>query len=340
MKYQAGEIYFVREHDRDGNLTQFVKIGLVKSPRTSEDRLIEHQTGNPRRLVIPEGHVVFTEAVSLVEAQLHRRFATDRIGGEWFTFSDPKKLEAAIAASNALAAEVGQATPLLLEADALESQASNGIMIPASELALEQVRILAYAKEQEKATKALNSDIKGLLTKVAKAGGDLGAAATLQSKTFKAKFDEATFLKDYPDVAQQYFVDKAGWSQRFDIKYKLPKDSALQEDFSAQLDEIRDLLPQGKTKISAIDLEEPLLRLTQLEAMVDWDITLSKAKLKIECGVNEGIDGVCTWKREATSKSSFDSNKLFQADYDLYAQYVLDETTKQYVIPSKGSKRK
>jgi hypothetical protein len=340
MKYQAGEIYFVREHDRDGVLTHYVKIGLVKSPRTSEDRLIEHQTGNPRRLVIPEGHIVFTEAVSLVEAQLHRRFATDRIGGEWFTFSDPKKLEAAIAASKSLASEVGLATPLLLQADALESQVSNQNMIPATEFALEQVRILAVAKEQEKATKALGADIKSLLVGVAIAGGDLGAAATIQSKTFKAKFDETKFLMDYPDVAQQYFVDKTGWSQRFVIKYKLPKEFAFEEEFSAQLDEIRGMLPEGKSKVSAIDLEEPLLRLTQLEAITDWDLALSLAKLKIECGLNEGIDGVCTWKREATQKSSFDANKLFEADYELYAQYVLDETTKQYLIPSKGSKRK
>lgn len=330
----------MRELDRDGNLTEFVKIGLVNSPRTSEDRLIEHQTGNPRRLVIPEGHIVFTEAVSLVEAQLHRRFATDRIGGEWFTFSDPKKLEAAIVASNALAAEVGQATPLLLEAEALESQASNGIMIPATEFALNLVQTLEYAKKQKKATTALNSEIKGLLKKLAEEGGDLGTAATMKNVTFKPKFDEATFLKDYPDVAQQYFVEIPGWSHPFNVKYKLSKDFALQEDFSAQLDEIRDLLPKGKTKVSATDLEEPLLRLPQLEAIVDWDLKLSKAKLQIECGLNEGIEGVCTWKREATSNSSFDSNKLFEADYDLFAQYVLDETTMQYVIPTKGSKRK
>jgi hypothetical protein len=340
MKYQAGEIYFMREHDREGKLTPFVKIGLVKSPKTSEKRLKEHQTGNPRRLLIPEGHIVFTEAVSLVEAQLHRRFATDRIGGEWFAFSDPKKLEAAIAASKTLAAEVGQATPLLLKAGALESQASNEITIPATEFALDQVQKLEYAKKQKKATKALDSEIKGLLKQVAEEGGDLGTAATMKNVTFKAKFDEATFLKDYPEVAQQYFVDLPGWSHPFYIKYKLAKDFALQEDFSAQLDGIRDLLPQGKNKVSSMDLEEPSLRLTQLDAFVDWDLELSTAKLKIECGLNEGIEGVCTWKREATSKSSFDSNKLYEADYDLYIQYLLDETTKQYVIPSKGSKHK
>lgn len=226
--------------------------------------------------------MIFTESVSLVEAQLHGRFATDRIGGEWFTFSNPNKLQSAIATASALAAEVGLAAPLLKEAEALKFQASNKNMIQATGFALEQVRVLAWAKEQEKAVTVLNSELRGLLNEVAREGGDLGTAATIQNKTFRAKFDEATFLKDFPDGAQQYFVDKSGWSQKFDIKYKLPKNLGLQEEYTAKLKEISDLLPSRNTKVSAVELEEPLLRLTQLEAIVDWDLALSMARLKIE----------------------------------------------------------
>ena len=51
MQYQAGEISFEPEHDQYGWITQFVKIDLAESPRTSEDLLFEHQTGNPRRIL-------------------------------------------------------------------------------------------------------------------------------------------------------------------------------------------------------------------------------------------------------------------------------------------------
>lgn len=330
----------MREYDRDGNLTPFVKIGRVSSPKTSQERLLQHQTGNPRRLEIPDGHIVFTEAVSLVEAQLHRRFATDRIGGEWFKFSEPGKLEAALVTSKSLATEVSLAAPMLVEADSLEFQASNKNVIGATEYSLEQARILTAAKKQKKAIDAISAEIKELLSSAAKRGEDLGTAASIRNVTFKAKFDEATFLKENPDAAQKYFVDKSGWDHNFLLKYKLPKDFAFDVAFSNQLEEIRAFIPQGAAKVSAMELEEPNLRLNQLEALVDWDLTLSTAKLKIECGLNEGIDGVCTWKRVATHKSIFDSNQLYESDYELYAQYLLDETTKEYVIPTRGSKRK
>ena len=61
MSYKSGEIYFVREFQSGSkSLTPFVKIGLVASPRVSQERLLEHQTGNPRQLTIPEGHVTAT----------------------------------------------------------------------------------------------------------------------------------------------------------------------------------------------------------------------------------------------------------------------------------------
>ena len=57
MKLIAGEIYFIGEKDlKTGLDTKYFKIGIVregaKGPRTSEERLLEHQTGNPRRLYL------------------------------------------------------------------------------------------------------------------------------------------------------------------------------------------------------------------------------------------------------------------------------------------------
>jgi len=340
VKYQSGEIYFIREQGLDGKLTDFVKIGLVKSPRTSEQRLDEHQTGNPRKLVLTQGHVVYTEAVSLVEAQLHRRFATERIGGEWFKFEHEAKLKSAIESTTSLATEVGHATPLLVRADELKDQNSNSLTVPATPDALAQAHLLVAGKEKEKALKALNVEIKDLLTSVAKAGGDLGTSATLQRKSFKAKFDEAKFLIDYPEIASKYFIEEPVWAPRFLVKYKLPTDFEFDPIFQAEVKAIRDLLPLEGQLIEASQLEEPSLRLTQLEAIVDWETTLAEARLKIECGMNEAIEGICTWKREASSKRVFDTEAFLGKEYELYKEYLLDEVTREYVIPAKGSKRK
>ena len=57
MSNIAGEIYFIAEEPSVSAPPVRVKIGLVresKSGRDSQDRLLDHQTGNPRRLVLLE----------------------------------------------------------------------------------------------------------------------------------------------------------------------------------------------------------------------------------------------------------------------------------------------
>ena len=85
MKLTPGEIYFVRERDvKSGEISPYVKIGIVregaKGPRTSEERLLEHQTGNPRELFLHE--VIATPAVEEIETRLHRAFAEHGVSGE------------------------------------------------------------------------------------------------------------------------------------------------------------------------------------------------------------------------------------------------------------------
>ena len=97
MSIKPGEIYFVREVANDSaSFTPFVKIGLVTAPKVCAERLLELQTGNPRKLTIPEGFCISTDAVSMVEAQLHRRLSNFRIGGEWFKFTDEQDLANAV----------------------------------------------------------------------------------------------------------------------------------------------------------------------------------------------------------------------------------------------------
>jgi hypothetical protein len=230
--------------------------------------------------------------------------------------------------------------PLLRESETLEQVASNGLEIAPNEIAVNQAFLLAEAKEKEKSLKALAGEIKDLLAGLAESGEDLGTSATVQKKTFKAKFDEAAFLNDYPAEAEKYYRTDASWYQRFNLTYKLPAGYQFDQAFTSAVTEIRDLLPSSASDFSAIDLVEPSLRLTQLEAIVDWEVGLAEARLKIECGPNDAITGICNWKRRPTEKRVFDAESLLTKDYELYKQYLLDEVTKEYIIPAKGSKRK
>ena len=82
-KDNPGTVYVIHELDfLIGVKTNLAKIGIVKDPRTPEDRLKEHQTGNSKKLSIEA--TFRAEDVSAAEALCHRRLATKRVNGEWF----------------------------------------------------------------------------------------------------------------------------------------------------------------------------------------------------------------------------------------------------------------
>ena len=68
----------------------YVKIGLVKGNddgRSSFERRKEHQTGNPREIIV-EAEVKTYAQVSTLESLVHQRLAKYRIHGEWFNYGE------------------------------------------------------------------------------------------------------------------------------------------------------------------------------------------------------------------------------------------------------------
>jgi hypothetical protein len=64
--------------------------------RKSRDRLKEHQTGNPQKLVLDDARVVPSVAVSATEKAMHNLFALKRVRGEWFYVPEDSELEGII----------------------------------------------------------------------------------------------------------------------------------------------------------------------------------------------------------------------------------------------------
>ena len=91
MRSNIGFIYFMTERDLFGYpCGPYVKIGLVKGNddgRSSFERRKEHQTGNPREIII-EAEVETRAQVSTLESLIHQRLAKYRIHGEWFNYGE------------------------------------------------------------------------------------------------------------------------------------------------------------------------------------------------------------------------------------------------------------
>jgi hypothetical protein len=88
IKLTPGNLYFIRDIDYlTGDIGKYVKIGIVTNERTTEERIKNHQTGNPRG-IYPVAEVTDVPFVERLETHLHYENNEQWITGEWFLMND------------------------------------------------------------------------------------------------------------------------------------------------------------------------------------------------------------------------------------------------------------
>lgn len=332
MEFIAGELYFVREREfRATSFTNYVKIGLVheKEGRSSLDRLREHQTGNPRELVLPPGNVLFTDAIDRVEALMHNLYATQRVSGEWFLFANESEIEAAKARAEKLAEEVRSYLPIFTKAAELEKILDDGSTKEPNDEVRALCSQIVEARGRLKALKKLE-DMGNAVLKMAKADGkELGSAAKEVSKVYKGKFDLERFKSENPEMYANFEFETVSWQQRFLFKPKAHEVDALNEEFKT-------LIAQLETEIAASNedlslLNEPMLTITREKAIAAWQDSLAIAELKVICAEHQSITDTCTWVRKNVTATTFDTARFKAEHNDLFEKYVGEDETKSYV---------
>jgi len=325
MTLTPGEIYFIREKDFFTNTpTDFVKVGLVreKDARTSADRLSEHQTGNPRPLYIH--HVIRTPAVDRIEALLHRMFATNRVPGEWFKFND-LELENVIQTAQSLANDAEKTRPLFERADELDKLESNGTTIATTEIVLAHFLDYHVQDATVKYLKGLDNQIKAIWRGHIEAGKTIGGAAKIEARKGKWTFNTSQFKKDHPDLSAEFSESKDRWYHSF-----LPKkmDSAEVQGvlenkvypIGAEIQQHIEEVQNGT--MNAASLNQDHLILLENIALAEWEKLIAIAQLKFDCDTNDGIEGICAWKRNFRPIVSLDSIALTEMHPELAKKYV------------------
>jgi len=324
MHYQSGEIYFIREREA-GDLTPFVKIGLVRyaEKRDSFSRVLEHQTGNPRQLVLDVDHIVKTEAVNMVEAQLHRIYAANRVSGEWFRFEIADAIPAAIAKAKDLAAEAAERVKLFAQADELRLKPSTEVELEATSELTSMANRLFMQKAIAKIANDLGKQILEKFVYAGEIGEDVSDVTRTTVRSFKPKLDVDALKLALPDIFAKYQAGTTKWDARFLLKAKpeaFDPDLALVEAelsrFDAQID-ASDV--QGHVQA----LNEMLLELITIRGLAEWDVALLTAQLQIAIGTAAAIKGLCTWKRSETLTTVFDESTFATENPDLYKKYLV-----------------
>jgi hypothetical protein len=336
MDYKSGEIYFVRESTENG-FSSFVKIGLVHGVRDSLTRLKEHQTGNPRKLYINEEQVVKTEAVDLVEAQMHKIFSPKRVSGEWFDFQTEEELSAAVTAAEALAKEIGSLMPVFKEAHELSSKTSDEPVVQPSNEALSLSKAIATAQGELDVCKTLTESIKSKMrAAIEDEKGEVKGGAELVTKTYAPKFMLEAFKENNPELFEKYVEMVQGWNPKFSPTAKKLKREELGPDFLEQIEGIEQHINDVDSVAEAYRLIEPQLLLTKLTARSKWDLDISLAKLKVLCGRHSGIEGVCTWNRQFSDPKPMFNEKLFvEENPELYVDFLAEAKTGTYLRVAK-----
>jgi hypothetical protein len=336
MKLTAGEIYFIGEKDLKGGLdSRYFKIGIVrdgaKGPRTSEERLLEHQTGNPRKLVLK--NVVKTQVVEEIETRIHRIFAPLRVNGEWLELSEEQYSEA-LTLTMSLAQEAESNFPALESADKLKSTTSNGKVIEPTQ----DICDIWNELNVEKAIMNLCSNgldlIKNTVSKFATLGQAEGIAS-IQERKGRLIFNIDLFREQQPEFFERYQINKTSWHQRFTISK--PKEEIDIGNYSPGLVELLSNLENKCMQVnSAKDLSSVHslhVQLLSKESLAQWNYSMREAKIKSALGENEGFEGICKWSRVQKVKRVFDEKTFSEENPEMFLNYQgTTETTQAIVI--------
>lgn len=323
---KIGEVYFIREQDRStGKLSENVKIGMVSKQGESINRLKQHQTGNPRDLILH--HVVVTPAPFWVENGLHQRLDGVRVRAEWHRLED-KDLENAIQLAEVLAGESFEHIPFIDEQERLKSCVSNGEILDATAESSEWQIRLSKAKAQLDRV----NNLKGKYKEVISGMSEDEIQQAEQEDLFHIehytdiKFDLDGFTKKYPDLIEKFTVSETKIKQRFSPKYLDfaiseidPSLDSFSREFLALCDRV------SKREIDFSSLRELESELQFRENVLSWEKEISTSHLATICGIANGIKDQLIWKRSEETTNSLNKDLLESSHSEQYNEFVSAE---------------
>jgi len=163
-----GTLYFITERDPFCDAqAAYVKIGLVRDNdmgRSSDDRLLEHQTGNPRSLRIAAS-ISTSAPISALEASVHQRLAAHRVSGEWFRIGD-SGIQQFLDAAEELKAELEQLEGCTVSLSPFMEVMDNGEELQADseaeDLHVGALSLIRRIKELERIQKLLTLQLQSI----------------------------------------------------------------------------------------------------------------------------------------------------------------------------------
>jgi hypothetical protein len=320
-------VYFIRErHQIDGGSSWCVKIGIVQDiARDSQQRVRDHQTGNPRDLELH--HVTQTPGPYRVERFLHQKFGPKRVRSEWFRLSDAE-LESAVQTAERMAEEAFIHIPIMKAAEELKSVVSTPDKIPPTDETDRWINSLSVAKQAMKLCDKMSDAYKGAIAELPpddRAQAENEELVLTEYFTL-TKFDQQRFAEKYPGLLEQYTatsVEVVGSFRTTLPDVDLPEADSELVDFCSDFQESCEKVRRKELNFGELfDLFQVLER---FRGSYSWDADVADANLRVICGSSAGIEGQATWNRTVKERLSRDLELLESEHREKYIEFVTVE---------------
>ena len=348
LSTKSGEIYFIGEKDlRTKELTKYFKVGIVReneanADRDSTQRMLEHQTGNPRELYIES--VVKTELVELVETLLHKKFAPLGVRGEWMLLNS-NELAKVKSEADLLASEAKEIISDIQKAEKLAKTQSDEDVIPATDELKRLNEIYLESNSKLKACDEMFDVIKEIFAEALEDEDEeeeVEAFVKVQEKKGKSAFNEAAFQEKYEEIYKKFIKTNSvikgtpSYSGARSFKKEFREFDLAFATIVERFQPLVEKIEAGKEKKES--LHGLSLELRRVNAEAIWDKMKSESKIKVACGTHAGIESVFKWVRIEKITESLDKKALKDAHPDLYAEFTTaGETIKAVIVdPKKG----
>ena len=342
MILTPGQLYFINEQDiKTGARSNYYKIGIVRDAegRDSKNRLLEHQTGNPRKLCVVQ--TLNMPAVEYIETNLHYLFARNRVMGEWMEFT-ADELQAAIAKANELKIEMEANLPDIIKAEELKKVVSNGTKLaPTHDSEYWYEEILTF-KEVISTCEEVLAKYDDYLYVAIEKGVAAPGVAKVQQRAGAKKFSEKLFAAKYPELYKKYSTSTKEIKGSFRLapnKDFVPDLSALH---SEQVELVTDFMEMLENADHSLDtgfaLHEKHLAVLEVMQYAEWRKDIADIKLRVLTGDAEGIESICTWKREEKPVNNFDKKSVQANHPDEYNDCVVEgKATEALIVEPKAA---
>lgn len=325
---KPGWLYFLGEEDyTTGIRSPYVKIGKTDYDKPVSKRIKEHETANPRR-VLEVAPSIRTEFIDPLETHMHHKFSLDRVHGEWFNFT-PAKLRAYVVEAKRVNAEMSALVGKAKRVNTVAKKVSNGSIKKATTAAKKAHTAYVVA---EKYRSLLELEQKAVTLELRRLAGTSEGIAEIADQMIPSpnvKLDENSLEAKRGALYRRFVVQKTSFSKSFKITGKPtpakahPTENAKVKAQAAKLPPVTVVKGAMKSRsASAKKWHAEWLRLHSEMAALSWESNRREIEIKSLCGDAEGIEGVCTWKRENKTTPTFDGTAFKTAHPLIWSSFT------------------